>query len=186
MPFISPTEQQIQSELRVCIVAENASFRFGGEASLPLQYFSRLRHRGIESWLIIHGRARSELEGLLPHEQDCIQYIPDEWYHKLIWKLSRVLPRRVSEASFGILMVRINQFIQRHGEAVDSRAPRQCRASAHPGFAEGAVVDLQHRRTRHHWADERRYGLSGCFQWSGVPLYPHRRRSRPQQRRRCQ
>jgi glycosyltransferase involved in cell wall biosynthesis len=115
MPFIPPTEQQqqIRSELRVCIVAANASFRFGGESSLPLHYFSRLRHRGIESWLIIHGRARSELEGLLPNEQDRIQYIPDEWYHKLVWKLSRALPRRVSEASFGTLMVLVNQSIQR-------------------------------------------------------------------------
>jgi glycosyltransferase involved in cell wall biosynthesis len=100
--------------LRVCIVAENASFRFGGEASLPLHYFSRLRTRSIEAWLIIHGRTRPELEALFPTEQDRIQYIPDEWYHKLIWKLSRPLPRRVSETTFGTLMVLINQLIQRN------------------------------------------------------------------------
>ncbi len=99
--------------LRVCIVAENASFRFGGEASLPLHYFSRLRERGIEAWLIIHGRTRPELEALFPGEQDRIQYIPDRWYHKLLWRLSQPLPRRVSEATFGTLMVLINQLIQR-------------------------------------------------------------------------
>jgi glycosyltransferase involved in cell wall biosynthesis len=107
MPMKSP------EALRVCIVAENASFRFGGEASLPLHYFSRLRNRGIEVWLIIHGRTRPELEALFPADQDRIQYIPDRWYHKLIWKLSRPLPRRVSEATFGTLMVLVNQLIQR-------------------------------------------------------------------------
>ena len=99
--------------LRVCIVAENASFRFGGEASLPLHYFSRLRTRGMDAWLIVHDRTRAELEALFPVDQDRIHYIPDKWYHKLIWKLSRPLPRRVSEATFGTLMVLVNQFIQR-------------------------------------------------------------------------
>jgi glycosyltransferase involved in cell wall biosynthesis len=99
--------------LRICIVAENASFRFGGEASLPLHYFSRLRAQGIEAWLIVHGRTRPELEALFPSDPDRIQYIPDRWFHKLIWQLSRPLPRRVSEATFGTLMVLINQLIQR-------------------------------------------------------------------------
>jgi hypothetical protein len=107
MPSSSP------EALRVCIVAENASFRFGGEASLPLHYFARLRKRGVETWLIIHGRTRSELETLFPQDQDRIQYIPDKWYHKLIWQLSRPLPRRVAEATLGTLMVLINQLIQR-------------------------------------------------------------------------
>jgi len=99
--------------LRVCIVAENASFRFGGEASLPLHYFSRLRRRHIEAWLVVHGRTRPELDALFPEDKDRIRYIPDRWYHRLIWQLSRYLPRRVSEATFGTLMVLINQLIQR-------------------------------------------------------------------------
>src|ERR1700733_11853982 len=97
---------------RICIVAENASFRFGGEASLPLHYFSRLRRRGINAWLVTHGRTRPELEALFPNDQDRIQYIPDRWYHRLLWQLSRYLPRRVSEATFGTLMLLINQLIQ--------------------------------------------------------------------------
>jgi glycosyltransferase involved in cell wall biosynthesis len=99
--------------LRVCIVAENASFSFGGEAALPLHYFSRLRDRGIEAWLIVHGRTERELRALFPADQDRIQYIPDRWYHRLIWMASRPLPRRISEATCGILMVLINQLIQR-------------------------------------------------------------------------
>jgi len=112
-PPLNSSAQPNAGPLRICIVAENASFRFGGEASLPLHYFSRLRARGIETWLIIHGRTRPELEALFPNDQARIQYIPDKWYHKLIWQLSRPLPRRVSEATFGTLMVLINQFIQR-------------------------------------------------------------------------
>ena len=100
--------------LRVCVVAENASFRFGGEASLPLHYYSRLRRRGIEAWLIVHGRTREELEALFPNDQERILFIPDRWFHKLIWRLGKYLPRRVSEATFGTLMVLVNQIIQRH------------------------------------------------------------------------
>jgi glycosyltransferase involved in cell wall biosynthesis len=116
MPLNMPTDSTSNPhpDLRICIVAENASFRFGGEASLPLHYFSRLRARGIEAWLIIHGRTRPELETLFPNDQNRIQYIPDKWYHKLIWQLSRPLPRRVSEATFGTLMVLINQLLQRN------------------------------------------------------------------------
>ncbi len=106
-------EQAAQISLRVCIVAENASFSFGGEASLPLHYFSRLRARGVETWLIVHGRTQRELEALFPGYQDRIHYIPDRWYHRLIWMASRPLPRRISEATCGILMVLINQLIQR-------------------------------------------------------------------------
>jgi glycosyltransferase involved in cell wall biosynthesis len=87
--------------------------RFGGEASLPLHYFSRLRARGVETWLVVHGRTRDELESLYPAEQDRIRYIPDRWYHRLIWKLGLLFPRRISEAVFGNLMVLVNQLTQR-------------------------------------------------------------------------
>jgi glycosyltransferase involved in cell wall biosynthesis len=94
-------------------VAENASFKFGGEASLPLHYYSRLRARGVDTWLIVHGRTRQELEELFPNQDGRILYIPDQWFHRLIWRLSPLLPRRVAEASLGTLMVLVNQWIQR-------------------------------------------------------------------------
>jgi glycosyltransferase involved in cell wall biosynthesis len=112
MPQGAPSSRVIPS-LRVCIVAEHASLSFGGEASLPLHYFSRLRQRGIEAWLIVHSRTQIELEARFPGDQDRIQYIPDRWYHKLIWKLDARLPRRISQATLGLLMVLINQIIQR-------------------------------------------------------------------------
>jgi glycosyltransferase involved in cell wall biosynthesis len=102
-----------QEPLRVCIVAENASFKFGGEASLPLHYYARLRARGVDAWLIVHGRTRAEVEAIFPHDSARIQFIPDKWFHKLIWRLSTYLPRRVAEATLGTLMVLVNQWIQR-------------------------------------------------------------------------
>ncbi len=102
-----------RTPLRVCVVAEHASFQFGGEASLPLHYYSRLRARGVEAWLIVHGRTRMELESLFPNDKDRIQFIPDKWFHKLIWSLNKYLPRRVADATLGTAMVLINQYIQR-------------------------------------------------------------------------
>ncbi len=116
----SPTEELVRKMVsdqtvspRTCIVAENASFRFGGEAALPLHYFSRLRARGMEVWLIVHDRTRKELEELFPDDRGRILFIPDRWFHKILWRLSRYFPRRVSEATFGALIVIINQYIQR-------------------------------------------------------------------------
>lgn len=102
-----------RTPLRVCVVAEHASFQFGGEASLPLHYYSRLRARGVEAWLIVHGRTQKELESLFPDDKNRIQFIPDKWFHKLIWSLTRYLPRRVADATLGTVMVLINQYIQR-------------------------------------------------------------------------
>jgi glycosyltransferase involved in cell wall biosynthesis len=101
------------AEIRACIVAEHASFRFGGEASLPLHYFSRLRARGVEAWLICHSRTRGEIDSLLPSERDRIQYVPDLWIHKLIAKLAARLPNRLSGAMLGVPVMLMNQLIQR-------------------------------------------------------------------------
>jgi glycosyltransferase involved in cell wall biosynthesis len=99
--------------MRICIVAEHASARFGGEAILPLHYFRLLRSRGVESWLVVHSRTRSELAELFPQEIDRILFVPDLWIHKLIFFLSLYLPRRLSEATLGLLNQLITQFCQR-------------------------------------------------------------------------
>jgi glycosyltransferase involved in cell wall biosynthesis len=102
-----------EHRLRAVIVAENASFRFGGEASLPLHYFSRLRRRGFDVWLLAHSRTLPELEALFPADRNRILTIPDTWLHKLFWNVNRLLPRRVYEATFGTLIALINQYMQR-------------------------------------------------------------------------
>jgi glycosyltransferase involved in cell wall biosynthesis len=104
---------EIARTLRILIAAENASYRFGGEAVLPLHYFARLRSRGIEAWLIVHMRTRAELETLFPNDLDRIFFTTDTWLHKLLFRVSRFLPRRVSEMSLGMLMQLLTQFEQR-------------------------------------------------------------------------
>jgi glycosyltransferase involved in cell wall biosynthesis len=99
--------------MRICIVAEHASARFGGEAILPLHYFRLLRSRGIESWLVVHSRTRSELAELFPQDFDRILFVPDLWIHKLFSSLSGYLPRRVSGATLGLLSHLITQLYQR-------------------------------------------------------------------------
>lgn len=51
---------------RVLVVGHYASERNGGEGSIPLRLFGRLRARGIETWLLTHASARAELNHLLP------------------------------------------------------------------------------------------------------------------------
>jgi len=99
--------------MRICIVAEHASASFGGEAILPVHYFRLLRSLGIECWLVVHTRTRDELEKLFPQDADRILYVPDLWIHKLLFFLSRFLPRRLSESTFGLMNQLITQFCQR-------------------------------------------------------------------------
>jgi glycosyltransferase involved in cell wall biosynthesis len=99
--------------MRVCIVAEHASFRFGGEAALPAQYFSRLRRRGVEAWLVVHERTRRELESRFPSDRDRLRFIEDRRLHRLLFRLSHFLPRRISESTLGLLSQLLTQYLQR-------------------------------------------------------------------------
>ena len=65
------------SSIRVLVVAEHASAKFGGEAILPLNYFLFLREAGIEAWLLVHDRTRNELDKLLGADADRVRYIED-------------------------------------------------------------------------------------------------------------
>lgn len=101
------------SDMRVLIVAEHASAKFGGEAFLPLHYFRLFRSRNIETWLLVHARTQTELEKLFPHEGDRLHFIPDTWLHQLLWQWGRRLPQRVAELSTGALMHLLTQVMQR-------------------------------------------------------------------------
>ncbi len=99
-------------ELRVVIVAEHASARFGGEAALPLHYFRLLRARGMAVWLVVHARTRAELQAAFPGELR-IQYVEDQWFHVLMWRLSHWLPGRVESFTTGFAMRLATQWAQR-------------------------------------------------------------------------
>jgi glycosyltransferase involved in cell wall biosynthesis len=99
--------------MRVCIVAEHASSKFGGEAVLPLHHFAGLRKRGVEAWLVVHARTRAELEAELPNDHDRLRFIRDAWFHKLLFRLGGYLPRRIAEASVGLLSQLATQYLAR-------------------------------------------------------------------------
>lgn len=99
--------------MRICIVADNASARFGGEAILPLHYFRLLRQRGVEVWLVAHDRVRAELEDLLPEERDRMRFVSDTAFHRLLFRLSGLLPRRIAESTLGLVMLMYTQWTQR-------------------------------------------------------------------------
>jgi glycosyltransferase involved in cell wall biosynthesis len=100
-------------ELRVLIVAEHASLKFGGEAALPLHYYRILRRRQIPVWLVVHERTRSELESLFPLDRDRIVFVPDTKAHLFLWRLSQFLPDRISNFTTGFLLRYLTQVVQR-------------------------------------------------------------------------
>ncbi len=99
--------------MRVVIVAEHASSKFGGEAFLPLNYFRLLRSRHIETWLVVHARTQAELQTLFPDDCDRIHFIPDTWIHKFLWRVGQILPGRVSGITTGLLSHLYTQNLQR-------------------------------------------------------------------------
>jgi glycosyltransferase involved in cell wall biosynthesis len=99
--------------LRVLIVAEHASMQFGGEAALPVHYFRLLRQRGIETWLVVHERTRSELLAEFPNDSHRIYFVPDTIWHRILAAASPYLPRKLSEITFGIVMKLLTELHQR-------------------------------------------------------------------------
>ena len=100
--------------MRILIVAENASARFGGEAALPLHYYRGLRAKGHAVWLVTHSRVRAELEALFPQDVDVkIQFVADTAFHRLMFRWGEQLPHRLAYATTGFLMRLASQWAQR-------------------------------------------------------------------------
>ena len=76
-------------DIRVLVVADNASARFGGEAILPLHIFRGLRQRGVEAWMIVHERTRQELTELLGADIGRVHFVPDTALHRGLHRLSQ-------------------------------------------------------------------------------------------------
>ena len=99
--------------MRVVIVAEHASAKFGGEAFLPLNYFRLLRSRQIETWLVSHMRTQIELEALFPDAIDHMHFVADTWVHRALYHSGKLLPRRVAESTTGLLLHLYTEVTQR-------------------------------------------------------------------------
>lgn len=98
--------------LRVLIVSEHASARFGGEAALPLHYFRVLRNKGVDVWLVTHARTRDELEEAYPGEAR-IRYVEDTTLHRLMWRIGKRLPARIAYFTTGFVSRFAAQLTQR-------------------------------------------------------------------------
>ncbi|NEP57127.1 MAG: glycosyltransferase family 4 protein [Symploca sp. SIO2G7] len=99
--------------LRVLIVAENASLKFGGEAALPLHYFRGLRERGIETWLVVHDRTRKELESFFLEDFSRIHFVPDTVWHRILAQCNNFLPSKLYYVTFGFILRLMTQIVQR-------------------------------------------------------------------------
>ena len=102
-----------KESLKVLIVAENASTRFGGESILSLHYFRLLLKRGIDVRLTVHARVREELESLFPNDLERIYFIDDLWIQKKLYAMGMTLPRRVAEISLHWIVQLITALRQR-------------------------------------------------------------------------
>ena len=99
--------------LRVCIAAENASLRMGGEAILPYHYFRLFLARGLDVHLVTHERCRAELLELFPEHAARLHFVQDRFLQRLCFRLGARLPRRVAEATFGLATQMLTQHSQR-------------------------------------------------------------------------
>ena len=72
---ITGAERPDPPSLRVVVVGKWAS-ALGGEAILAHHYFSGLRKRGIEAWLVLGDFGRQSLDQEMQADQERIHYVP--------------------------------------------------------------------------------------------------------------
>jgi glycosyltransferase involved in cell wall biosynthesis len=100
------------TDMKILIVADHASARFGGEAVLPIHYFRELRARGLPVWLLTHARTRDELSQLFPGE-DRIVYIEDTKLHIAMFRIGEHLPEQVAYLTTSFVSRVATQLAQR-------------------------------------------------------------------------
>jgi glycosyltransferase involved in cell wall biosynthesis len=99
--------------MRIIIVADNASNQFGGEAFIPLNYFRLLLARNEDVRLVVHARIKSELTQQFPEHLDRLYFVADTAMHKMLSRYGRLLPRRLADATTGLIVHLSTQFSQR-------------------------------------------------------------------------
>ena len=99
--------------MRILVVSDSASLKFGGEAALPLHYFRFMLAQGEPCRLIVHQRSQNELREYFPNAQDKIDYITETYTDRLIWRCRKAIPGRLGHFTFGLLLRMITQLKQR-------------------------------------------------------------------------
>src|SRR6267142_4893199 len=99
--------------MRIILVADNASTLFGGEAFIPLNYFRLLRARNVDVRLVVHARNKAELIARFPEDWERLHFVEDTRLHKALFHAGEFLPRRLAEATTGLLIHLTTQLSQR-------------------------------------------------------------------------
>lgn len=99
--------------MRIAIVADNVSTRFGGESLNALHYFQILLSRGVDAQLIVHGRNAEELKQIFPNDLNRIHFVPDTRVHRLLFAIEKRLPTRAGSVTLGLLAQLYTQLLQR-------------------------------------------------------------------------
>jgi glycosyltransferase involved in cell wall biosynthesis len=76
----------------------------GGEAILPLHYFTKLRSRDVEVWLITHERVRAELTALLGSDIARVSFLRDTRLQETAHRIGTFIPRRVADVTTGFIV----------------------------------------------------------------------------------
>ena len=98
--------------LKILIVCEHASNAYGGEAILPLNYFSYLTKSQHDVYLITHDRVKASMLKMLEIKQNHVFYVPDTWAHQFLNKLARKLPARFGAVTIGFITHLLTQLYQ--------------------------------------------------------------------------
>jgi glycosyltransferase involved in cell wall biosynthesis len=95
---------------RVLVVAHYASEQRGGEGSIPLRLFGRLRSRGVEARLVTHEVARSELSALLPAaELERVTFVSSLPGFGPVFRAGRRLPTALRTLTWGVTQLERQQ-----------------------------------------------------------------------------
>jgi glycosyltransferase involved in cell wall biosynthesis len=98
---------------RICIVGQNASYKYGGEASLPWLCFKYLRRRGLDVHLLVHGRTRPEVLAGFPDDHDRLHFSPETKFDRFLWRCGSLLPHKIDVQTFAAARHIYNQRLQK-------------------------------------------------------------------------
>src|SRR5688500_10345074 len=100
-------------DLKILIVAEDASLKFGGEATKPVLFFDLYRKRGLDVRMLVHERCKDDLLALFPRDTDRLYFTPDSVTQKVLCHAIGRLPRTASEQTLGFVSHQIAEARQR-------------------------------------------------------------------------
>lgn len=105
----------MESGLKILIVADNFSMRWGGEASFPPIYARLFQGRGATVWIVCHARVRDEVLETFPDAHDRIRFIEDTPAMLRLFRMGQRLPYRLRDLLVGNL---IHMMTQQHARRV--------------------------------------------------------------------